>query len=159
MTAFDIKARLAEMYPQTEPDYSKLLEPKGEAKPKPKPEPKPTPKAERVEAEPKAQDENDNTGDDEPDDEPDEEQQPEREYFVRNRLNERVPTNQFNIEEGKRWVADHFGPAKQPDLEDVPAGHYASDDVSDEEYAAAYERYTGTAYRKRNYFIKSNRPL
>ena len=170
-----VLAHLREMYPQPEPDFSKLFEPKreaepepkAEAKPKPKPgpkaepkaevEPKPKPKAERVEAEPKAQDKDDNTDDAEP--EPKAEPEPERKYFVRNYQNERLTTDQFNIQEGLRWVADHFAPAKQPDPEEVPPGHYASDDVSDEEYAAAYERYTGTAYRPRSHFIKSNTAL
>ncbi|MFJ5306127.1 hypothetical protein [Streptomyces sp. NPDC088350] len=145
MTDMDIKARLAAMFPQSEPDYSTLLAPKPKAK------------AKQAKAEPEAQEENDSTDVGEPQAEV--EPEPERQYFVRNRQNERLPTDQFNIEEGKRWVADHFGPAKQPAFEDVPDGHYASDDVSQEEYAAAYERYTGSPYRPRCYTIKSNRPL
>ncbi|MEU8688837.1 hypothetical protein [Streptomyces sp. NPDC048665] len=88
-----------------------------------------------------------------------EEQQPEREYFVRNPLNDHLSPEHFNRQETLRWLADRFGPAKQTAPEDVPAGHYASDDVSDEEFAEAYARYTGGTYRKHNYFIKSNRPL
>ncbi|MFF3912673.1 hypothetical protein ACFYZB_04180 [Streptomyces sp. NPDC001852] len=136
------------------------------AKPTPDDQPKDavdvdTAAAPDVETEDDSQSADDASGEpgDQADAEEGEEQQPEREYFVRNPLNDHLNTTQFNIYESMRWLADHMGKPEQTAPEDVPAGHYASDDVSDEEFADAYARHTGTAYRKRNYYIKSNRPL
>ncbi|MFJ1536378.1 hypothetical protein ACIOFV_50245 [Streptomyces mirabilis] len=138
-----VLAEIRKMYPQPEFDFSKPAKPQPEAEP------------ERVEAEPKAQDDNGNTDPTEPE----AEVEPEPEYFVRNNQNERLTTDQFNHQESMRWLADHLGLPQQTQHEPVAAGHYASDDVSDEEFAEAYARHTGTAYRKRSHVIKSNRPL
>lgn len=82
-----------------------------------------------------------------------------RDYFVRGIHDNRLTDTQFNIRESMRWLTDQFSQPAQFQPEDVPPGHYTSPDVSDEEYAAAYQRYTGTPYRKRSTTIKSNRPL
>ena len=164
----DIKARLAEMYPAGQPNEYTLTLPKQALAPT-----STVADDTAADTDDDAQDSTTDETDVDTDDETpegvadpadtgeDQDQQAanQRDYFVRGIHDDRLTDTQFNIRESMRWLTDQFSQPAQFQPDDVPPGHYTSSDVSDEEVAEAYLRHTGTPYRRRNYTIKSNRPL